>query len=306
MLHSALLGREDDATGLIVKRINVELQGFPSASPSLTIAHLSDFHLGPFVRERQVRKAVEAANREAPDLIALTGDYVTEGEAFIRRIGNLLAPLRAPLGVYAVLGNHDHLANGGGVSTALAGAGIEVLHNQSRLLEWPPRAALNAHPTRGRRANSLERPNVPPTQSPRGCLSEAEGPIKFAVVGVDDPQRAKADVAKAMQDVPEALPALVLSHNPDVLYPLQGRPATLIFSGHTHGGQVFRLGRHLLQATRFGKQHPYGLHRLGSAQIYITSGIGTTFLPIRLFCPAEVAILHIAGPRRDSPQDGQP
>jgi predicted MPP superfamily phosphohydrolase len=248
--------------GLIVNRVQVRLPGFPPSSAPLRIAHLSDFHLGHFASEKQVTTAVEAANQEAPDMIALTGDYVTEGKRFIERIGALLAPLRASLGVHAVLGNHDHRANGGRVESALREAGLQVLHNCSRPLEWRPA---------GRQ------------------------PVRLALVGVDDLWRGKGDTAEALKDVPQGLPAVVLSHNPDAIYPLRERPSTLILAGHTHGGQVFRLGRYLLDGTRFGKRYPYGLHRLGEAQVYITSGIGTTLLPIRFFCPAEVAILSITG-----------
>lgn len=267
--------------GLIVRRVGVPLEGLPSASAALTIAHLSDFHLSPFVAERHVRRAVEATNAESPDLIALTGDYVTQGGHFINRLGNALAGLHARLGVYAVLGNHDHLVGGARVAEALATAGIRVLNNENHLLCW-----VEGQGWQSDAASDDPAAGPAPPEAPSCAL---------AIVGVDDPYRGKPDLVKAMRGVEEAVPTVVLSHNPDVLYPLQGRRSTLILSGHTHGGQVFRLGRHLLRATTFGKKQPYGLHRLGKAQIYITSGIGTTFLPIRLFCPAEVALLRVGG-----------
>jgi len=250
------------------------VEGFPPASEPLKVALLSDFHLGPYVREKQVRAAVQAANEEEPDLVALTGDYVTLGESHVDRITALLAPLHAPLGVFAVLGNHDHQTNKARLLTGLSAAGVQVLDNESRVVEMKGRVG---------EGESDENPGP-------------KGNFRFALVGVDDLWRGKGDVAKAMAGVPESLPALVLSHNPDAVYGLQERGLTLVLAGHTHGGQFFHLGCLILKGTELGKRYPYGLHRFGQAQIYITSGVGTTFLPIRMGCPAEVAVLRIAGP----------
>jgi len=230
------------------------------------LAVMSDIHLsrgggGVGMAQRAVRETM----RRRPDAIVLVGDFVS-GEGGIRYIAPTLAGLRAPLGVYAVLGNHDHWADAQGVRAALGSAGIRVLVNDSVILR--------------------------------------KGRTRLALVGIDDLWAGSVDWRAAWRRVPKAIPVVLLSHNPDAAIDRAGQRATLILSGHTHGGKVL-LPRWLLPLLRkyahfspvpasgYGEQHLYGLVREKWGWVYITSGVAAGFSPPRWFTRPEIAVLEL-------------
>ena len=226
---------------------------------------MSDIHVGHFGGQGTARRAVTQLMRQRPDAIVLIGDFVAS-KAGIPRIAPALAGLHAPLGVYAVLGNHDHWADARGVRAALEAMGIRVLVNDSVVLR------------RGR--------------------------TRLALVGIDDLWAGRVDWRAAWRRVPKGIPAVLLSHNPDAALNPQGRRAALILSGHTHGGKVW-LPRWLLSlmrkyagftpvpATRYGEQHLYGLVRERWGWVYITSGVAAGFSPPRWYVRPEVAVVEL-------------
>lgn len=236
--------------------VEICLPNLPPGADGLRIAFLSDHHLGPWVSERQVRRSVALANSLRPDLIILGGDYITRRRKYIAPCARMLGRLQAPMGVYAVLGNHDHWVDALATTRALDRVGIHMLTNRGEEI------------------------------SPGLYLA-----------GIDD-WWAHPDFERAFAGAGKGDCVILVSHNPDAILDRRSRRADLILSGHTHGGQVAVVGR-LLVASEYGRHHPRGLHRLGRTQIYITTGVGVVFPPVRLFCRPEVALITLRHSRGD-------
>lgn len=234
----------------------VHVQGLPPAFSALRIALITDVHRGPFMSAARVRQMVDAVNAEQPDVIALTGDYIHRSRSYIPSAWQELSRLRAPLGVYAVLGNHDYWESGELSVAAMQRAGISNL--------------TNAHVTLRR------------------------GGERLFVAGVDDAWAGNPSLEQALGSIPGDGVALVLSHNPDYIERASDRRARLWLSGHTHGGQVcLPGGRPIVHSSRCGGRYVAGLAACGAAQIYVSRGVGTVTPPVRWNCPAEVPILEL-------------
>ncbi|MBD2259938.1 metallophosphoesterase [Pseudanabaena sp. FACHB-2040] len=260
---------------LTVERVTVPIRDLPERLQGCRIVQLSDFHfdglrLSPWL----LQAAIEKTQALAPDLIALTGDFVTKDPAPIFTLAKYLKALNSRFGTFAVLGNHDNLSLRGRqtIIQALTAVGITVLWNET------------AYPF---------------------------GP-EFPLVGLADYWSGEFAPRKALSDLSPDLPRLVLSHNPDTAgsMSLQQWRVDLQLSGHTHGGQIVLPGlgplvsiaqqprfRRLRQALPFSRkdcdrvvQHwewASGLHRVGESWLYVNQGLGT-YLPGRLFCPPEL------------------
>ena len=232
-----------------------ERAALPGLQAPIRIAWLTDLHHGEFVRTASVRAWVDAALRETPDLVLLGGDLVdhhpgtdADAELFAE-----LARLRAPLGVLAVPGNHDHSRFRGSrrFVALLQGAGIEVLVNRGVAV----------------------RPDL-------------------YVAGLDDLRNGRPDLDATLRDRPAAGATLLVSHNPDVL-PDVPTDVPLTLSGHTHGGQVVLPGvGALYTSSRYGDRFLAGWVE-GPARGYVSRGLGVTSLPVRVNCPAELTILDL-------------
>jgi len=233
----------------------------------LKLVQLSDLHFGPWHDEDAVGSWVTAALKQKPDLIVITGDIVDRA-CSLEREGSLvreLSRLKAPLGVFAVLDNHDYFRRNGtreaGVGhlvAALEGVGIRYLTNRGVQL----------------------RPD-------------------FHLAGVDDLWMGVVDLGKALEQAPPDSATLLLSHNPDLL-PDVPSSVSLTLSGHTHGGQLrapFGVGLHSI--SRFGERFQMGLVASDpradgtTARGFVSRGLGTTGPPLRTFCPAEVVVLEL-------------
>lgn len=231
--------------------------------PPLTVAVASDFHSGaPHAGLGMLRQVVNAMNAAHPDLILLPGDFVIQGvlggeKIAPERIAEVLRDLRAPLGVFATLGNHDWWHDGESVRQALEAAGITVLENRSIL------------------------------------LSTASG--KLWLAGLGDDMTGHADPVGAFAGLPADAQLIVMMHDPAnaTALPKQTRVA---FAGHTHGGQIrLPLIGALITPGRAPREHAYGWIPDVPAPTYVTSGIGTSILPVRLNCPPETVVLRISG-----------
>jgi uncharacterized protein len=246
---------------LKTRRVDVPLEHWPRGLDGLRVAALSDLHSGaPHVGERKLERIVERVNRAKPDLIALVGDYadpsVPLGEPVApERVAELLGGLRARLGVFAVLGNHDWLHYGERVPRALRAAGIEVLENDAVAVE-------------------------------RG------GDVLW-VAGLADMREREPDVTVALAMVPAGQPLIALTHDPDTFPALRDR-AHVTLAGHTHGGQI---GLPLLRRASAPTKHGYiaGEVREAGGFMYVSRGVGTTGLPIRMAAPPEIALLTLRG-----------
>jgi predicted MPP superfamily phosphohydrolase len=259
---SAALGfgytRYGEPTWLAVEHIDVPIDNLPPALEGLTIAHMSDIHLSPDVQPEHVAQAVALANAQKPDLVALTGDLVTYGRQYIEPVAELVSDLRAPLGVFAVLGNHDYWA----------GAPRAIM------------AAFGRHHIRTFR-NESQRISV--------------GAESFWLVGVDDVWEERNNLPQAFHDVPAASTKIALVHEPDIADELARYGVALQLSGHSHGGQV-RLpfvGAPIL--PRLGRRYPIGLQRVpdSATQVYTTRGVGLVTPAYRFNCRPDVTVLRL-------------
>ncbi len=228
----------------------IALTGLPEAFRGLRIVQLTDIHHGLYFPEAALNLVVELTNKLDPDIVALTGDFVTRSRNYIEPVAEILSGLNAGEGVYAVLGNHDFRVGADHISSALDRNGIEVLRNRHVMLR--------------RRGQKL-------------CLA-----------GIDD-FLYRADLPRAMRGISDRTPTVLLSHNPAIIEDAAHMGISLVLSGHTHGGQIRLpfLGcvyGHSEEHMRF----KVGRDSLRSTQIYVSRGIGTVVLPIRYGCPPEI------------------
>jgi uncharacterized protein len=261
---SAGYGAFIERKNLIVRRVEIPLARLPEAWDGLTIAQLSDLHYQPYWSADVIRHAIEVTNSLKPDVIALTGDYVTvpfrnrsprKLAWEIEPCTALLRGLSAPLGVFAVLGNHDAESRPNHISEVLASAGIRVLRNA---------------------AFPLERDGV-----------------RVWMVGLEDVLSGDPDVGVALKQVPASETSIVMVHEPDYADAVSKSPVDLQLSGHSHGGQIRVPVVMPLYLPYMARKYPIGLYTVGRMKLYTNSGLGTIRVPIRLFAPPEVTLFTL-------------
>ncbi len=247
-------------------RPRIHIRRLPRALEGLRIALLTDMHAGSARSLRRVRTAVRLALESRPDLIALAGDFAADDQPDFERIFEALAPLDAPLGVYAVPGNHDYNVG---------------------IARW--RQGLRRHP----RIRDLTN---------RAVRLDVAG-ARLCIAGVDDFYRGTPRLDFLPPPGTRDL-TILLAHGPDQAERLRRADdaVDLVLSGHTHGGQV---QLPFVGAPVNSAEHPElyeeGLRRRPWTQVYTSRGIGTTGLPIRFLARPEVSILELTGvprPRR--------
>ena len=238
---------------LTIEHKQIYLNRLPRAFDGFRVVQLSDVHHGPFSNEEQIERAVETANRLQPDIIALTGDYISKERHYAAPCAEMLGKLKARHGVYAVLGNHDHWTDAALITDLFRAEGITVLINE-------------------------------------GMRFEKNG-AAFWLAGVDDSMVGLEDISLALAGARKDEMKLLLAHNPIILRRAVRASVDLVLSGHTHGGQVAIGGER--NATRPRKRLLKGLWRQGSTQIYVNRGLGTVVLPIRYGCPPEISLLEL-------------
>jgi predicted MPP superfamily phosphohydrolase len=232
---------------IYLRRLHKELDGF-------RIVHLSDLHHGPLTSTAQILRAVETANSLEPDIVALTGDYISHERRYAAPCAELVGRLRARYGVFAVLGNHDHWTDAALITDLFRAEGIKVLVNE-------------------------------------GMRFEKDG-TAFWLAGVNDTMVGLEDLPLALAGAGEDEMKLLLAHNPIILRRAARAGVDLVLSGHTHGGQV-KLRSERSPSGRPRRRLLKGLGRRGETQIYVTRGLGTVILPIRYGCPPEVSLLEL-------------
>lgn len=239
---------------LSIEHTRIQLRRLPHAFDGFRVVQLSDIHHGPFSSREQIEQAVETANRLKPDIIALTGDYISKERHYAAPCAEMLGRLEARHGVYAVLGNHDHWTDAALITDLFRAEGIHVLINE-------------------------------------GMRFEKNG-AAFWLAGVDDTMVGLEDIPLALAGSSHNEMKLLLAHNPIVLRRAARAGVDLVLSGHTHGGQVaIRAERSASSRTR--RRMLKGLGREGNTQIYVNRGLGTVVLPIRYGCPPEISLLEL-------------
>jgi predicted MPP superfamily phosphohydrolase len=232
------------------------------AAAPLRIAVIADLHAGsPWIGTGKIDRVVASANAVRPDLILLAGDYMVQGvvggtpmapEVFIAH----LKGLKARLGVYAVLGNHDRWESfWPHIIELFEAAGIRVLEDRTITVM-----------KNGRRLN---------------------------VTGIRDYATYPHDGADAMATIPAGESAICFTHSPDI-FPLLPRQCALTIAGHTHGGQVwFPIVGRMIVPSQYGQRYATGLFSEGGKLLFVSNGIGTSILPVRFHVPPEISVLDM-------------
>lgn len=248
---------------LQVTRTKIHARGLHPSLEGFRIALLTDMHAGAGTPLSVVRRACRLAMAQRPDLIALTGDFAADDAPGFRRVLGALECLRAPRGVYAVPGNHDHIV------------GIETWHHD-----------VAEHP-------------VVEDLTNRAVMHDVGG-ARLCVAGVDDLSMGRPDLG--VLPPPETRDfTLLLAHDPDQAERARrGYDAVdLIVSGHTHGGQVrLPFVGALRNPAEREDLYDEGLRRRPWTQVYTSRGVGTVHLPVRFLCRPEVAVLELTGAPR--------
>jgi uncharacterized protein len=235
-----------------LERVELRLPQLPAELDGLRVGLISDLHLGFRFAEENTRWAVEQMHREAPEVVALTGDFISFHHA-IPEIAPLLRDLNAPLGVYAVPGNHDYWEGIADVRNALTLCGIPLLFNQHRRLEW------------------------------RGG--------ELWLVGLDDIWDGSVSARRALEGVPPGAFTLLLAHSPDLAADAARFGFDVQLSGHTHGGQIRLPLLGPLGMPRFGRRYIMGRYQVGPTAVYVSRGIAGP--PLRFLCPPEATIITL-------------
>jgi len=250
---------------LVLRETQITLPAWPASFKGLRIGVISDLHGGaPYITTEKIRQVVEMTNAAQPDLVVMPGDFVIQnvlGGRFMEpeAIASELNGLRARFGAFAALGNHDWWYNGPRVKKALENAGIRVLENDALKIEFNAEAIW--------------------------------------LVGIGDMWEGSPNIASALAKVPRMVngdaPIIAFTHNPDI-FPSIPSGVSLTIAGHTHGGQVRLpiIGRPIVPSA-FGERYAAGHIVEGGKNLFVTSGIGTSILPVRFRVPPEISLLTI-------------
>jgi uncharacterized protein len=241
-------------------RVEIPLRRLPAEFDGLKIVQLSDLHYDPYFSAGPIAAAVRMTNVLAPDLVVVTGDFVSLSALGARKLSvraahrsepcaQLLLALRARYGIWAVLGNHDAFSDGPYIETTLRRVGIHVLSNE---------------------AIPLERDGQ-----------------QIWLAGVGDVLAGEANLDDALRGIPSGGPVILLAHEPDFADKVARFPVDLQLSGHSHGGQVRFPFLGAVYLPELGRKYPWGLHRIEQLTLYTNIGLGTLRIPVRWNCPPE-------------------
>jgi len=247
-----------EAGSVRIERPTLDLPRLPAAFEDLRIAFLTDIHHGPFVGLDYVASIVRTTLALAPDLVLLGGDYISKEAKYAAPCFEVLAGLKAPLGVFGVLGNHDHRHGLDEVKAGFAHARIGELTNAGTWLE--------------------------------------RGSSRLRLAGVDDLWFGKPDPRPAVSDAAPDDACLLVSHNPDFAEKLRDERVGLVLSGHTHGGQVYVPGYGApIVPSRYGQKYLHGRVQAPHTQVYVSRGLGTVTPPMRYNSRPEFTLITLRG-----------
>ena len=246
-----------------IVRQEFHLQRWPERLNGFTVAVLSDFHYDPYFSIHPLHAAIPMVNGLHPDLIALTGDFVSvpfvgdeEKAAFAAEpCARLLRQMTAHHGLWAVMGNHDDGTDPEHVTRALQAENIQVLANQSQPIE--------------------------------------QDGARFWLAGVNDVMSGTADLSKTMRGVPAHEAVILLAHEPDFADEAAQFPIDLQLSGHSHGGQIRLPFLPPLYLPELAKKYIWGTYQIGPLALHTSAGLGTIGVPVRLNCPPEITLLTL-------------
>lgn len=240
----------------LVKRHDVPIRGLDPKLDGLTIAHLSDLHIGSLTPRAWGMKWAARTNEHAPDLAVVTGDLATSGTAYYDDITDVVGALKAKRGTIVSMGNHDYFGDGEPLIRGLEERGVRVLRND-------------------------------------GFVLDADGGSLF-VAAADDTWTRRADLEKTFHKRPDNTPSILLAHDPALFDDAVALGASLVLSGHTHGGQIavpYAAKRYSL--STLAHDYNLGFYRRGDSILYVHPGLGTTGPPIRIGVAPAVVLLTL-------------
>jgi uncharacterized protein len=239
-----------------INEVEISSADVPASFNHTKIIFVSDIHHGLFFSIKRVKSMVDKINALHPDVIILGGDYVHRRPEYIVPVFGELAKLKAKLGVYAVLGNHDYWEDDEKTEECMDSAKINNIENHSFWVK--------------------------------------KGNDSLKIGGVGDLWESKQLIENTISDVNQRNFCILVSHNPDYCEQLKTRHIDLVLCGHTHGGQVSLFGFWSpVVPSRFGQKYCYGLKKVEDFQIYITSGIGIITPPVRFCMRPEIVVFTI-------------
>jgi len=238
---------------LVLSEATIDLAGLPHAFDGLRVLLVTDIHAGPFLKPSVLYEAVERLGRLEPDLILLGGDQASARSIEIEQNVETFRSFTAPLGVFAVLGNHDYYTHEADrVISLLEDCGIGVLHNSSTRIE--------------------------------------RGGETLSLAGVDDMLLGHPDLDRALENTEP--PVVLLSHHPDLLFEAARHGVALMLSGHTHAGQIRIPGLPVLvRQSRYRLDE--GRFRYDDTELVVSRGLGAVGVPYRMACPPEAVLLTL-------------
>jgi predicted MPP superfamily phosphohydrolase len=234
----------------------IPLAGLPPALDGFTIGLVSDIHSSSFMTKKQMDGYCAALQSLGTDLIVIPGDFVNSQTEEVYPFAESFSALHAPCGVYGVMGNHDFYApDPERVAKEVDACGVRLLRNDNVII--------------------------------------GKNGAQLALIGIDDvgrPDRATSHMQNAIRGVPGALPRVLLCHRPYFLGEASAMGMDLVLSGHTHGGQIVlgHIGSVVLTPAAIASPYIWGTYSRGRTQMYVSRGIGTVGLPMRVNCPPEV------------------
>jgi predicted MPP superfamily phosphohydrolase len=248
-------------TSLTIGEADIAVPELPAAFDGTTMLFVSDVHAGPFLAVATLEDAFARLATLRPDVVIHGGDLATSNVEEAGAHREALAALSAPLGAFAVLGNHDHYTRDvAGLLALYERCGVHVLDNAAAVLE--------------------------------------KSGSRLALAGIDDWNFGKPRLDRALDEarrLAPGAPVVLVSHNPDAFFDAAARGVALMLSGHTHGGQVRIPGRPVLvRMSRYRLDE--GRYERSGAQLVVSRGLGVSGIPLRLFCPPEALLVTLRRP----------
>jgi predicted MPP superfamily phosphohydrolase len=249
--YGTFIGRDD----FEVRETELRVKGLSADLDGLRIVQISDIHYGPYLDRKDLRRVVGMANELRPQIAFLTGDFITREGDPLEECLDELAKLRADSGLWGCLGNHEEFAKCSDLAERYAaGRGIQVLRQRAQGLRF--------------------------------------GDSKINLIGVDYQRQSRGYLTGVADLVDTSAFNVLLSHNPDVFPAAAAAGCDLTLSGHTHGGQVtVEIVEQTLNPGRFFTPFVVGEYRIGEKAAYVTRGVGTVNMPMRIGAMPEIATL---------------
>ena len=235
---------------------SIRVHDLPPALDGFTIGLVSDIHSSSFMTKKQMDGYCGALMSLGTDLIVVPGDFVNSQTEEVYPFAESFSALHAPCGVYGVMGNHDFFApDPERIAREVDDCGVKLLRNDSVII--------------------------------------GKNGARFALIGIDDvgrSERASSHMRSATRGLPDLLPRVLLCHRPYFLDEAAAMGIDLMLSGHTHGGQIVlgHIGPLVLTPAAIASPYIWGKYSRGRTQMYVSRGIGTVGLPMRVNCPPEI------------------